>query len=199
MARKIFQPHLSTASDPRAVRTREALRNALLELLEDTPLEQISIRDIAARAAVGYTTYFRHYPDKESLLNEVAAEEIGNLVELSVPMMSGSDTRQATMTLCRYVDEHRALWATLLTGGAAAALRQEFLRLCRKIAMSNTWPDSWLPAEVGVNLAVSGTIELLAWWLRQDDPVPMEQVAGILDRVIVSPLVRAGQEERPPF
>ena len=195
MARKIFQPHLSTASDPRAVRTREALRTALLELLENTSLEQISIRDIAARAGVGYTTYFRHHPSKESLLEELAAEQIRTLVELSVPMMSGTETREATTALCRYVDEHRALWSTLLTGGAAATLREEFLRLSREIAASQTWPDNWLPVEVGINLAVSGTIELLAWWLRQPDPVPMEHVASILDRVVVSPLVKAGQPQ----
>ncbi|MGH8629312.1 MAG: TetR/AcrR family transcriptional regulator, partial [Burkholderiales bacterium] len=116
---KLYQPHLSTLQDRRAVRTREALRAALLELLETTPLEQITIRDIAARAGIGYATFFRHHPTKESLLDDVAAEQIGRLVELSVPLLDFRDTRAASRALCSYVDEHRALWSRLLTGGAA--------------------------------------------------------------------------------
>ena len=44
--------------DPRALRSRKALRNALIELLQEQPLEQISVRDIVARAGVGYATFF---------------------------------------------------------------------------------------------------------------------------------------------
>jgi AcrR family transcriptional regulator len=48
-------------SDVRVRRNKAALREALLELLQNQPLEQISIRDIAAAAGVGYTTCYRHY------------------------------------------------------------------------------------------------------------------------------------------
>ena len=73
MSHKIYRPHLSTARDARAVRTREALRRALLDLLEDKSLEQITIRDITAAAGIGYTTFFRHHPTTESLLDDLAA------------------------------------------------------------------------------------------------------------------------------
>jgi hypothetical protein len=56
MVRKIHMPHLKTAQDARAVRTREALRRALLRLLDLKSLEQITIRDICEVADVGYTT-----------------------------------------------------------------------------------------------------------------------------------------------
>ena len=125
MEGKIYRPQFATARDARVVRTRESLRAALLELLQQGVFEQISIREIATAAGIGYTTFFRHYPDKESLLEEVAAAEMRELLEYLLSTFDTSDTRDtpaACLALCNYVADHRTTWATLLTGGAAATL-----------------------------------------------------------------------------
>jgi AcrR family transcriptional regulator len=189
MGQKIHKPHLKTAQDARAVRTREALRRALLRLLELKPLEQITIRDICEVADVGYTTFFRHHPTKESLLDDVAAEQIGELVGLTLPLADPSDPHAASVALFTYVDEHRKLWSTLLTGGAERAMRDEFLRLSREIAATRGRPGVWPPADIATILVVSSTIELLSWWLRQRKPWTIEQVAEIHERVIMEPTV----------
>src|SRR5258705_13986730 len=103
MSRKIHDPRLGTTRDARAVRTRQTLRQALLQLLERTPLERITIRDICASAGVGYTTFFRHHQTKESLLDDVAAAEIGRLVALALPVAETTDIRTASVALLSYV------------------------------------------------------------------------------------------------
>lgn len=188
MVHKVYQPHLSTAQDARAVRTRQALREALLDLLQTTPLEQISIRDIAAAADIGYTTFFRHHPTKDALLREVASEQIRRLVNMALPMLDMSDPRPASAALCRYVDDHRKLWSTLLTGGAAGALREEFLRVATEIA-SDWQTHRGRPTEIAIILVVSSTIELLAWWLRQKKPMAAERIAEIHERLIITPAI----------
>jgi AcrR family transcriptional regulator len=190
MGHKIHRPHLRTARDARAVRTREALRQALLRLLDLKPLEQITIRDICEVADVGYTTFFRHHPTKDSLLNDVAAEEMGRLVGLALHVAdTSSDTRAGSIALCTYVDEHRKLWSTLLTGGAAGAMRDEFMRLSRQIATTRARPGTWPPPDIATILVVSSTIELLSWWLRDRKPLTIEQVAEIHERIIITPTV----------
>jgi AcrR family transcriptional regulator len=193
MTHKIHRPHLRTAQDARAVRTREALRKALLRLLDLKSLEQITIRDICEVAGVGYTTFFRHHTSKESLLDDVAAEQIGRLVGLALPVADTSDTRAASITLCTYVDKNRKLWATLLTGGAAGAMREEFLRISRQIATTRAQPGSWPPPDIAIILVVSSTIELLSWWLEDKNPLRIEQVAEIHERLIITPTVNAEQ------
>jgi AcrR family transcriptional regulator len=195
MSKKIFLPHLSTVNDARAVRTREALRAALLKLLAVKSLEQITIRDIADEAGIGYTTFFRHHPTKESLLDDLAAEQLRRLISLSMPLLNSQDARKASETLFKYVDEERALWSTLLTGGAAGALRQEFLRTCREIAEAWPSPNTWPPADVTIQLVASGTVELLAWWLRQSKPVSVDELTEIYEHLIVSPA--QGRAEPP--
>jgi len=177
--------------DPRAVRSRQALHAALLALLENRTLDQITVRDIAAQAGVGYATFFRHHPTKEALLDDVAAEQIRRVFNLSLPVMDAQDLRAAAIALFTYVNEHRALWSVLLTGGAAGTIREEFLRQAREAAATRAPIGDWMPSEVGVLLIVSGTIELLAWWLRQSEPLPIERIAHIYDRVVVSPIIAA--------
>jgi AcrR family transcriptional regulator len=86
-----YRPHLKTAKDARAVRTREALRNAMLQLLALKPLNKVTILDICQTAGIGYTTFFRHYPTKEALLDDIAAGEIAHLIGLTVPIAVAED------------------------------------------------------------------------------------------------------------
>ena len=186
---KNFKPHYKTAKDARAVRTRQALRTALLRLLESRPLAEITILDICDLAEVGYTTYFRHHPTKESLLDDVAAEEIAHLVGLTLPLAEAANTLTAGVALFTYVDAHRELWSTLLTGGAEGAMRNEFLRISREIAATRGREDHWPPADLVTILVVSSTIELLSWWLRQKKPLSIEQMADIHERIIIHPAI----------
>ena len=198
MAGKQHRPQLSSARDPRALRTREALRRALLRLLERKALDRISIRDICEVADVGYSTFFRHHPSTGSVLNDVAAEQIGRLVGLALPVADAANTRAAAVALCTYVHENRALWLTLLTGGAAGAMREEFIRLSMQIASTRVQHETWPPADIVTILVVSSTIELLSWWLRQKQPLSIEEVAEIHERVIVTPALSGARSTAAP-
>ena len=176
----------SNVTDARMLRTREALRSALLTLLERTQLEQITVRDIVAEAGIGYATFFRHHASKEDLLNEIAAEQIGRLMALTLPLLDATDTRAACVALCEYVGKRRAIWSALLTGGAAGTLRAEFIRLAKEGA-ATLQPSDWLPVELGAVYGVAASIEILTWWLRRPaGEYSVEQVAEFLDRLVVA-------------
>jgi AcrR family transcriptional regulator len=191
-----YRPHLKTAKDARAVRTREALRNAMLQLLALRSLDKITILDICQTAGIGYTTFFRHHPSKESLLDDVAAGEIAHLIGLTVPIAVAKDVNAAGVALFNYVKEHRKLWSVLLTGGAQVAMRNEFLRLSREIAATRVHVNDWPPSDISTILVVSSTVELVSWWLQQKRPLPIEDVAAIYERIIIHPHV--GGDRIPP-
>jgi AcrR family transcriptional regulator len=177
----------SAVPDARMVRTRAALRDALLALLEEKPFDQISIREVTARSGTGYATFFRHYETKAALLNDIATAEIGTLIGLALPVLWAADTRAAARALCTYVDTRHALWSALLTGGAAGLMRAEFIRQAGAIPPGQTNPNSWLPADLRVIYGVSATVEILAWWLSRRDEYSCEQISEILDRLVITP------------
>lgn len=189
MASRGLQEREDAPTDARQVRSRKALTGAMLALLEEKPFDQITIREISARAGTGYATFFRHYTDKEALLGDVASEEIGALLAMTTPVLYDANSYVSTLALCNYVYDHRALWSALLTGGAASIVREEFIRQARQLAIYAMKPESWLPADLGVVYGTGGTIDLLAWWLSQEEDYSPEQIAGILNRLIIAPLV----------
>lgn len=173
--------------DARAMRSRAKLRETLVRLIEEKPFEQVTIREITGQAKIGYATFFRHFPSKEALLNDLAADQISELTAMTLPMLGTDGPKVTSRALCAYVWEHRKIWAALLTGGAAGTLKLEFIRQMRQLAMAQTQFESWLPGDLRVAFAVAATLEILAWWLEERQPASVEQIADILDRLVVTP------------
>jgi AcrR family transcriptional regulator len=174
--------------DARQVRSRNALCGAMLELLQETAFDQITIREISARAGTGYATFFRHYPTKEALLSDVASEQICTLMTMTASMISGPDRFGATLDLCNHVDAHRNVWAALLTGGAAGLVRDELLRQTTALDDERKLPE-WLPPDLARRIGVSSAIDVLVWWLEQPEHYSPDQIAVILDRLVIAPIV----------
>ena len=179
--------------DARITRSRRALHAALLALIETRPLEAVTIRAITEAAGVGYATFYRHYPTKAELLNDVAADQIRELVGLSVPALgTAHNTREACRAILRYVDAQRPVWRALLTGGAARAIRAEIIAVSREVTAAVPHRDGWLPTDLSHRFVASAMVELLSWWLEADGRVDVEQGAELLDRLIIAPVVASG-------
>lgn len=60
---------------------RSALVEAGLKALETTPLNDLSLRQIARDVGVSATAVYRHFPDKAALLSALAAEGIAQMAQ----------------------------------------------------------------------------------------------------------------------
>lgn len=176
-------------TDARQVRSRKVLNEALLALLEEKPFDQLTIREISARAGTGYATFFRHYETKEALLGDVASDEIAGLLAMTLPILAQADSYESTRALCGYVGEHRRLWSALLAGGAAGIVRSEFIRQARLLPEAGQQAKPWLPADLGVVHGTGAMIDVLAWWLTEGSALSAEEIATIVHRLVIAPLV----------
>jgi AcrR family transcriptional regulator len=183
-------PVSSRSKDLRAVRSGLALREALLALLPEKPFEQITVRDICARAGVHYATFFRHHQTKEALLDDIAKDQIRQLNALTLAIRDSDDYLAGFRALCQYVADHRELWSILLNGGAGAAMREEWLRQSQQVAATEEPVNSWLPVELGTICAATLIAETLAWWVAQpENAYPVEAIANILHRLLVTSII----------
>lgn len=57
--------------DLRVRRTRQALQQALMDLLKQTSFDAITVNDIAERARINRVTFYAHYEDKYDLLEHM--------------------------------------------------------------------------------------------------------------------------------
>lgn len=178
--KRISRPH-----DLRAVKSRDALRKGLLRLIEARPLEQITIKDITAEAGVSYPVFFRQFSSKEELLADLATAEVRSLLDHTYPTLDVAAPASNLVELCNYVQMHRKLWKSLLTTGAAPAMRSEFARISAEIGHSAPRVNPWLPVELASAFVASGIFEILVWWLNQPDDYPPGNVVKMLDALIV--------------
>lgn len=71
--------------DPRVIRTRQLLRDALVELIDEQGYEKITVQDITKRATLNRATFYLHFRDKLDLLYQSSMETLQQLVRCIHP------------------------------------------------------------------------------------------------------------------
>lgn len=67
--------------DRRILRTRQMLRDALIDLIEERGLEGLTVRDLTQRAGLNRGTFYLHYRDIQDLLEQSKEEVLKGLTE----------------------------------------------------------------------------------------------------------------------
>src|ERR1700712_380595 len=80
MAEALQSETTSETTDPRILRSRRMLMEALLRLLTQKEFDDISIQEIADEATLNRATFSLHYPDKNALLQAMAEARFRDLV-----------------------------------------------------------------------------------------------------------------------
>lgn len=106
----------------RAVRTRKAVADALLNLIEEGDLRPTS-KSIARRAGVSERTIFQHFDDLETLFS-VAAERVGDRIVGNLKQLS--DDAPFAQRLSDYMDELLYLHEAMTSVRRASRLHEPF-------------------------------------------------------------------------
>ena len=62
-------------------RTRHAIMAAFAQLLEERPMNKITVKDIVDRCDVNRNTFYYHFQDIPALLQEMMEEKVNVLIE----------------------------------------------------------------------------------------------------------------------
>lgn len=176
--------------DARAQRSIEALREAILQLVEEKSLDQISIKEITEKAGLSYPTFFRRFASKDELIEDIARHEVVMLMSLGRGAMAEHQADTAAERMCNYIASKRKLWAVLLNGGASAAMRKEFMRISIEISNDIGRINPELPMDLSVPFTTSGIFEIFAWWMRQPDDYPVQNVLKLFNGLITDNIAR---------
>lgn len=78
---------MAVRTDRRIVYTKMVLKQSLLELLRQRPIEKITVKDICERADINRGTFYTHFSDPYDLLHQIENElfdEIASSIESSL-------------------------------------------------------------------------------------------------------------------
>ena len=180
---------------------RERLAHAAFDLFDERGYEQTTVDEIAERAGVGRTTFFRHYRSKEEVIfpdHDLLLEQIRRRLATSnseTALVAVSDA--VRLVLLHYLEEGDLAHRRYALTSAVTTLRDReiasvarYQRLFREFI--SAWmsqspqadPQAPLRAELMAAAVVAAHNHVLRRWLRGESADPVAEVDTAMREVI---------------
>ena len=195
--------------DLRVRRTEKLLQEALIDLVAERGFEAISVGDIAERAMINRSTFYRHYQDKYDLVEKISKQAIEILRgDLGPPGEDAQNTDplnppERWVKLFEHFAKHERLYGALLgrhgSSWFMARMRDQVFDLIEEreqlrdnIALQKHRPrQTKMPLKVAITLASTLFVQTVAWWLESGREYSAEQIAGWFLEIAVNGYVDA--------
>lgn len=181
----------TTAPDRRVLKTRAALRDAMLALMAPRGWDEMTIQEICDRANVGRSTFYQHYQSKDELLSEGMNDLRDQILAQSAAQGPGLHFLAA---LLEHMEQHREVFRAAIgrrSGhGVARRFRKMVCQLVEAELARQDHPAAQTPC--AALFVAGGIVEAMAWWVD----APQAPSIGAMRRQIDS-LVQAAFAVNP--
>jgi len=167
------------------MKTRHALRSALLRLLTQRPWEEIDVQALCHEANVGRSTFYEHYQNREALLLESFSEIGAGFANAGVTRGHlGLATLTFLAPLVDHIQEQRVVFRALLGKRSNAYVRQQFQTMLVTLIHADLARHQLRPKWRGELLAhaIGGAVfATIHWWVSANEPRKAEEIAAQID------------------
>ncbi|WP_077592178.1 TetR/AcrR family transcriptional regulator [Polaromonas sp. A23] len=158
--------------DRRIQRTRDALREALMQLMVECGWDAIDVQTLCDRANIGRSTFYQHYPNKEELLKASFAGLRSALLAQAQASPAQSEQLAFVSGLVDHVHEAQDVFRALLGRRSGHYVQDRFRELLIELVQAGAPAGksrSWQSAARAHYLG-GALFEMLAWWLGKNQP-----------------------------
>jgi AcrR family transcriptional regulator len=158
-------------TDARVRRTRDALGDALIELMQEKPFDTITVQDVLDRAHVSRSTFYSHYSDKDDLLMS-DAEEFFESISMALSVHGDkSDRVFPVQEFFVHLSDVQPFYKALVKSGkfqenmelARGHFARGIERRLSELPRGKSIPPNQLPAIAFTH--AGALLSLLTWWL----------------------------------
>lgn len=173
------------STDPRILRSRRMLMEALAKLLTKKEFDDISIQEIADEATLNRATFYLHYPDKNALLQAMTAARFRELIARRGLSFSNCDgaLRAIALGVCDYLAESTGCPSQL----AKMPLERSIIPVVEGMFQEGARHHETQPGADPELLATT-----VAWaifgaarrWYQTNDRIPAEEMAARIEAMV---------------
>ena len=176
--------------DARVQRTRDALGDALIELMQEKPFDTITVQDVLDRAHVSRSTFYTHYSDKDDLLMSDAEEFFEALSMALSAHGDKSDRVFPAREFFAHLSDVQPFFKALVKSGkfqenmelARGHFARGIERRLSEIPRAKTIPPKELPA---IAFAHAGALlSLLTWWIDRGMRESPQEMDDLFHRIV---------------
>ncbi len=176
------------------MRTRQALHQALIQLIGERDYDEISVMEIAGAANVGRSTFYAHFTDKDDLLRSGTVHFRDMLLRDHAARHKTDGPDGHLLSFSRFMTEHlkerKDLYRALKRGRAGSIIMEAFrLYVCELVRadLSARARKTERPfeTELAVQFIVGAFMSVLMWWMdrgAKEDPTEIDHAFTALAR-----------------
>lgn len=189
--------------DPRVVRTRQLLRDALIELVQQQEFDAISVKDITDHATLNKATFYLHYRDKEDLIVRSTFEVLAELdAVIGVPQLTAEEITAEVLLqfltiffrhFVQHGDFYRVIFNRVSMPSVLFAIQhpieQIILRWLTQLRAGQAQP--LVDQNILIQFVCGGCIGCLRSWLNQQHPAGPDYMAQQFLNLVVFGIFRS--------
>jgi AcrR family transcriptional regulator len=177
-------------TDARVRRTRDALGDALIALMQEKPFDTITVQEVLDRAHVSRSTFYSHYSDKDDLLMSDAEEFFEALSMALSAHDDKSDRVFPVKEFFTHLADVQPFYKALVKSGkfqenmelARGHFARGIERRLSELPRARSIPSNELPAIAFTH--AGALLSLLSWWLDRGMREPPEQMDNLFHRMV---------------
>lgn len=175
-------------TDPRVVRSRRMLIEALVKLLDVKEFDDISIQEIADEAGLNRATFYLHYPDKNALLQAMTDARFRDMITRRGVSFTNCDgaLRAIALGVCDYLAETTGCPSQL----AKMPIEASIIPVVEGIFQEGAARHGITPNADSQLLATTAAWAIFGAarrWYQTPDRIPAEEMAARIE-VMVKPI-----------
>jgi AcrR family transcriptional regulator len=182
------------STDPRVLRTRKMLREALFALLDEKHFDAVTVLEITEKAGLNATTFYLHYEDKWDLLSSVVSE-LRIIVDEQPQAAFATEEGEAGATnmlehkLFKHIEQYHDFYRLMLGKHGVAsvrhALQEEFRRIVRVVLqqLPPSVASVSVPDDLVEHYLAGAYVAVVEWWVTQREPAPSYQLARWMENL----------------
>src|SRR5258707_3080649 len=186
--------NLTKRTDPRVVRTRQMLRDALIATILDKGYDATNVQEITDRAGLRRATFYLHYRDKEELLLTLLHETLDELMEQigtgPRSVLNEESEYAEGMITFKFIHKRANLYRAILRGQGASeitrTIRDNLAVRIQQKCIELQKVDLPVPVDVLANYLATVKLNMVIWWLDKDMPYTPEQMADMCTRLVLN-------------
>ena len=160
--------------------TKKLLQSSLIELMQERPFEQISIKDICQRADLNRTTFYLHYPNQAALLDEIKQNAYNNIEEYISNIKLQNDKIKQLSILLDYIHNNISLFRILLFHHGGDFQKSFILRILDVVNENKMINASPGKEQYTKSFIINGCYGFIVSWIEDDFRMPSTELAILL-------------------
>jgi len=172
------------SEDRRTRKTKKALREALVFLLHEKSIQNITVKELTDKADVHRSTFYANFKDVYDLYDHMEDTMIQEIYEIVLTDYTFEPDVFYTKLL-DYINNNRQLSRLFFGGNIGASLFERLTGLFKNSCVENWCKECnvmSVPVEMDyyVQFCLSGVLGAIGLWVSKDFDSPVEQLVSLL-------------------